>query len=92
MRTGKRSDEMTKTEVEWNAQQLERVVDRLPLPIKIRLVERLERATWAKRLDTVVQVIRSRAKRHPVSDQEITRICEDVRQARYEREQARRRR
>ena len=33
---------MTKTEVEWNTQQLERAVERLPLPIKIRLVERLE--------------------------------------------------
>ena len=83
---------MTKTEVAWNAQPLERAVERLPLPIKIRLVERLERATWAKRLDTIVQAVRQRAKRHPISDDEITRICEDTRQAHYEREQARRRR
>ena len=70
---------------------VEGLVERLPLPLKIRLVERLERETWAVRLERIVSRMRERAARHPISDDEIRRICEEVRPERYERERARRR-
>ena len=63
--------------------QIETLVDRLSIEDKIRIVRKLERETWARRLDEVVSRIRSRFRQNPISDKEIVRICEDVRQRLY---------
>ena len=70
-------------ELELNPNQVEKLVERLPLEDKIRLVRKLEGETWARRLDEVVFRIRKRFKSNPISDKEITQICEETRQRLY---------
>ena len=69
--------------LEVTPSQIETLVDRLSIEDKIRIVRKLERETWARRLDEVVSRIRSRFRQNPISDKEIVRICEDVRQRLY---------
>ena len=64
---------------------IDAIVDQLPLREKVRLVNRLERETWASRLDEVVNRIQARSSIRQLSQGEITRIVEDVRRARYVR-------
>ncbi|MFC1646604.1 hypothetical protein ACFL2Y_05470 [Candidatus Omnitrophota bacterium] len=59
------------------------IIDRLSISEKIRLVKDLERETWAKRLDEVVSRVRKRFKQNPISEKEITKICEEARQQTY---------
>ena len=72
-----------KITLELNPNQVEELVDRLSIEDKIRLVRRLESETWAKRLDEVVSRIRKRFRQNPISDKEITKICEEARQRSY---------
>ena len=69
--------------LELNPNQIEALIERLSIDDKIRLVKKLEQETWAKRLDEVVTRIRKRFKQNPLSDKEITRICEETRQKLY---------
>lgn len=64
---------------------IDAIVDQLPMREKIRLVHRLEQKTWSSRLDEVVNRIRARPSVRKLSAQEITRIVEDARKARYAR-------
>ena len=73
---------MSKFTLELDVKEL---IGRLPIEERIRLVKDLERETWAKRLDAVVKRIRKRFKKHPISSQEITAICDEVRQRNYEK-------
>jgi hypothetical protein len=61
------------------------ILKQLPMREKIRLVRQLEQETWATRLDEVVNRIRVRSSARQLSSQEITRIVDDVRRARYAR-------
>lgn len=72
-----------KITLELSPNQIESLVDKLSIEEKIRLVRKLEQETWARRLDAVVSRIRNRFKRNPISDKEITLICEEVRQRLY---------
>ena len=69
--------------LELNPNQIEALIERLAIDDKIRLVKKLDPETWAKRLDEVVTRIRKRFKQNPLSDKEITRICEETRQRLY---------
>ena len=50
---------------------------------KIRLLERLEEETWASKLESQVNRIRMRLKANPITDSDIDRIVEEVRERRY---------
>lgn len=73
---------MSKFTLELNIKEL---IEKMPMNKRIELVRELEKETWAKRLDQVVKRIRKHFRRHPLSFRKITRICEEVRQQRYER-------
>lgn len=75
--------------LEISPSQVESLVERLPIESKIRLVRRLEKETWAKRLDTIVQRMRKHIKEKGITDKEIDRICEEVRKERYAKNQSR---
>jgi len=72
-----------KVTLELNPNEVEKLVEKLSIEDKIRLVRKLEKQTWAKRLDEVVSRIRKRFKQSPISDKEIRRICEETRQRLY---------
>jgi Mg/Co/Ni transporter MgtE len=75
--------------LELSPSQVESLVERLPLEDKIRLVRRLEKETWAKRLGVVVEKMRKHVKEKGITDKEIDRICEEVRKERYAKNQSR---
>ncbi|MFH1777374.1 MAG: hypothetical protein ABH952_07450 [Candidatus Omnitrophota bacterium] len=75
---------MAKITLEIDSRQVEALVEKLPTDEKIHLVQRLEEETWPDRIKQIVSNIRRRAKKNPISEEEITRICEDVRQELYE--------
>ena len=50
---------------------------------KIRLLKRLEEETWASKLESQVDRIRMRLKANPITDSDIDRIVEEVRERRY---------
>lgn len=52
---------------------------------QLKLVARMERETREKRWDDLIKKLSRRFRKHPISDEEITRIVEEVRQERYER-------
>ena len=72
-----------KITLELNPNQVEELVEKLSIQDKIRIVRKLQQETWAKRLDDVVFRIRKHFKQNPISDKEITRICEETRQRLY---------
>ena len=51
---------------------------------KIRLLERLEEETWASKLESQVNRIRMPLKANPITDSDIDRIVEEVREQRYQ--------
>ena len=63
---------------------VERLVDALTPPEKLRIYQKVERATKRERLDELLRQIRRRAVKHPISDQELKRICDEVRQELYD--------
>jgi hypothetical protein len=60
------------------------LINKLPTADKVRLVQRLERQTWELRFNSLIKRIREQTKARPISDMEIQRICETVRQRRYD--------
>lgn len=64
--------------IEISPSQVENLVERLPLERKLRLVRRLQRETWANRLDEVTQRMRGCIRRARISAKDIDRICEEV--------------
>lgn len=61
--------------------QIERLIGRLPASKRIQLVRKLEAGTWRTRFAKVIGKIRRQAGQ--VSDAKITKMVEEVRQARY---------
>ena len=72
-----------KIEVLLNADQLEQAFTQLPKTEQLRLFDVIERHTWAQRLDRVVTHIRQQAPK--LSQEEIVRLCRDVRHERAQR-------
>lgn len=67
-----------KVVLEFTPTQVEELVEKLSIEDKIRLVRRLEKETWAKRLDEVVFKMRRRIKEIGIKDKDIDRLCEEV--------------
>ena len=65
-------------------QQILILVHKLTKKDKLRLLKELEQETWAAQLDEVVRPVRSRLKASRITDGDIDRIVEEVRQRRYE--------
>jgi hypothetical protein len=84
---------MQKVAVELSPKQAEELADqllaRLDPAAKLRLTEKLERETRRARWEPLVLRMRQRFARHPLSAQEIRRLCETVRQDRWEQRRAR---
>ena len=75
---------MSKVILELAPQQVEKLVERLSMKDKIRLSRRLEEETSQERIKQVISHIRQRAKKNPIPQKEIIRICKDVRKELYE--------
>ena len=83
-----------KVSVEMSAKQAEeladQLVERLDAPAKLRLAEKLARETRRARWEPLVLKMRQRVARRPLSAREIRRLCETVRQERFEQSARRR--
>ena len=66
---------------EFSVEQIEGLVNQLPMDKKIRLVRKLEKETWAKRLQNIFDKTDVRRKKSRLSSKE---IWDEVRQARRE--------
>ncbi|GEM_PF-1114996 len=60
------------------------LVEQLPERERLQLLRQLEKKAWARKLASVVQPIRVRLKSKRITDSDINRIVEEVRQERYE--------
>jgi Mg/Co/Ni transporter MgtE len=69
----------SKITLELNPAQIGALVEKLPVAEKIKLVRKLENETWPERLDDVVLTIRKQVKKSGVSDNDISRLCEESR-------------
>lgn len=76
---------MTKPELDLGIEVIKYTFDKLPIPDRIRLVEELGRETRKQRWNQVVSKVRSRSAKLPISQREINRICQEVRQQLYEK-------
>ncbi len=76
---------MAKVAVELDLKQIESAIASLDVQEKIKLVRKLERETRRQRWDSLIAKIRERFRKNPISDAEITALCEEVRQQRYEK-------
>jgi hypothetical protein len=74
---------MSKINLSLDVKDVEKLVEKLSIPDKIRLVRKLEQETWAKRLDEVVSRVKKKFKKAPLSDKEITKICKETRRRLY---------
>lgn len=76
---------MTKPELDLGIEVIKYTFDKLPAQDKLRVVEELERETRKQRWDQIISKVRDRAAKKPISQREINRICEEVRQQLYEK-------
>ena len=67
-----------KITLELNPNEVEELVEKLSIEDKIKLVRKLEKETWASKLDMVVQRIRRNIKQAKISNREIDELCEEV--------------
>lgn len=67
---------MSKAILEINSQQVERLVESLPLDDKIRLVRKLEKETWQQRWGKLLEGIDGRLKKYPLTRKEIIKEIE----------------
>lgn len=72
-----------KITLELDTSTVERLVERMPTEAKIRLVRKLERETWGKRIDKLLKRIDQRRKKYPISQKEISEEIEAVRRQIY---------
>ena len=86
---------MQKVSVELSSKQAELLADqlleRLDPAAKLRLTEKLERATRRMRWEPLVLKMRQRFAARPLSAREIRRLCKTVRRERFESRQRARR-
>ena len=78
---------MIKDALDLSPQQMEELVDRLPIHAKIRLVRKLEKQTLRERWKTILKRIDERLKQFPITGREIAKEIEI-----YRKENAKRRR
>ena len=71
---------MGKVTVELDTREIEKALERIS-PVEQK---RLERKLWALCMDGIVAKMRKNARKNKVTNREVNRICEDVRQEIYE--------
>ena len=64
---------------------VDQLVERLGPKAKLRLVQKLQRQMRRAQWQPLVQKMRSRFSQNPLSSREIRRLCEKVRQERFDR-------
>ena len=67
---------------------LDEIIGQLKTADKIKLVQRLEKETWAARWDRLLSKIDERVKKYPITDEKIDQEVREVRRERYERKKA----
>jgi len=70
---------MFRITVDIDPQQIEQIIDRMPMREQIKLVEHLEKKTWPNRFKALLQRIDHKASQYPVSEKEIDQACEKIR-------------
>ena len=83
MGNGKEDKMTTNVIVKLDEDEIERIVEGLPLRLKLRLVRNLEEATRKERWDTLFKRIDERFRKHPVTAKEIDEEIAAVRKAKY---------
>ena len=76
---------MQKVAIEIDVKQIELAIENLDIPNKIRIARRLERETRRERWNNVLSKIDRRYVKSPISEKEISRVCDKVRQERYDK-------
>ena len=75
----------TNITLELSPNQVDNLIERLPLIEKIRIARRLSMATWQARFKNLIAKIDSHARRHhPVSNPKIVQIVKKVRKRNYD--------
>lgn len=74
-----------KVSMNVTADQIEGMIGQLPMKDKIRLVRKLEKQTWAKRLNEIFRNVDRRRKKLNISRKEIHEEIEKARQEFYVR-------
>ena len=74
-----------KIAMEVSATQLEALVEQLPISDKIRLVRKLERQTWGKRLNNLFKEVAANRRKNKISSKEIWNEVKQARQKFYGR-------
>lgn len=69
--------------LELKPNQVEELVERLPIQEKIKLAAQLDRETWDIRFNELIRKIRQRAKKSSISEKGIRRACQRVRTRLY---------
>lgn len=72
-----------KITLELNPEQVEKLVERLPLENKIHLVRKLEKETLRQRWDEILKDIDKRLKKFPISEQEVAEEIKAYRKEKY---------
>ena len=65
--------------IKMNLTDVEHLVNRLPLRDRIKLLIRLRKEAWTKRLDEITKNIRARRKKYKITDKEISEEIEKAR-------------
>ena len=76
---------MSKVTPDLAMEVIEYTFDRLNSDDKLLVMDKLQRKTRKQRWTPLINKIRSRVKKSPISPEEIIAACEDVRQKRYAR-------
>ena len=73
----------SKVTLELNNQQVEDLVEKLPLDEKIKLVQKLEKETLRQRWDEILKDIDKRLKKFPISEEDIDKEIKALRREKY---------
>jgi len=76
---------MQTVSIRIDVKQIENVIKQMNINEKLKLFNELEKETRRERWNELVSKIRERYKKNPISDKEINRTCEEVRQQMYEK-------
>lgn len=76
-----RGERMAKVAIELNIEQLENMITQLGPEERKRIEDKL----WALEFDQLVSRMRANAKKNKITQKDIDRVCEEVRQELYEK-------
>ncbi len=68
---------------------IEQLIEALKPKDRMQLLKHFEEGLWKSQFNQVVTKMRKRVRERGVSDEEIDRICEEVRKERYAKNQSR---